>query len=72
MLLLWLIAHTEIFLPILLVGLMLTVELGFPLRRESPGVAVEHQSVVESARDGLGVLLGLLPGFSLPMALPHY
>jgi hypothetical protein len=28
--------------------------------------------VIESARDGLGVLLGLLLGFSLPMSLPHY
>jgi hypothetical protein len=70
--LLWLIAHTEIFFPVLLVGLMLVVEFGFRLRRASPGVDADLQSVVESARDGLGVLLGLLLGFSLPMALPHY
>jgi hypothetical protein len=71
-LLLWLIAHTEIFFPVLLVGLMLVVELGFRLRRASTDVEAELQSVVESARDGLGLLLGLLLGFSLPMALPHY
>ncbi len=69
---LWLIAHTEIFFPVLLAGLMLVVELGFRLRRASHGVDAELQSVVESARDGLSVLLGLLLGFSLPMALPHY
>jgi hypothetical protein len=69
---LWLIAHTEIFLPVLLVGLMLVVELGFRVRRAAPGIGEEIQPVVESARDGLGVLLGLLLGFSLPMALPHY
>ena len=51
---------------------MLVVELGFRLRRASPGVELELQSVVESARDGLGVLLGLLLGFSLPMSLPHF
>ncbi len=69
---LWLIAHTEVFSPILFVGLMLMVELGFRFRRASPGINPEIQSVVESARDGLGVLLGLLLGFSLPMSLPHY
>lgn len=69
---LWLIAHTEIFFPVLLGGLMLMVEFGFRLRRASPGVDADHQSVIESARDGLGMLLGLLLGFSLPMALPHY
>jgi hypothetical protein len=70
--LLWLIAHTELFLPVLLIGLTLATELGFRLRRASVGVDAELQRVVESARDGLGVLLGLLLGFSLPMALPHY
>jgi hypothetical protein len=70
--LLWLIAHTELFFPILLTGLTLVVEFGFRLRQMSPRVDPELQSVVESARGGLGVLLGLLLGFSLPMALPHY
>jgi hypothetical protein len=70
--LLWIIAHTELFFPLLLGGLMLVVELGFRLRQASPGVDGERQSLVESARDELSVLLGLLLGFSLPMALPHY
>ena len=51
---------------------MLVVELGFRLRQTSPGVDGERQSLVESARAELSVLLGLLLGFSLPMALPHY
>jgi hypothetical protein len=69
---LWLIAHTEIFFPFLLIGLVLVAELGLWLRRSSRSVDPGLQSVVESARDGLGVLLSLLLGFSLPMALPHY
>jgi len=68
----WIIAHTELFFPLLLGGLMLVVELGFRLRQTSPGVDGERQSLVESARAELSVLLGLLLGFSLPMALPHY
>jgi Protein of unknown function (DUF4239) len=70
--LLWLIAHTEVFFPILLVGLILLVEFGFRIRRASAEPNAEIQSVIESARDGLSVLLGLLLGFSLPMSLPHY
>jgi hypothetical protein len=70
--LLWLIAHTEVFFPGLLVVLILLVEFGFWIRRESPETSAEIQSVIESARDGLGVLLGLLLGFSFPMSLPHY
>ncbi len=69
---LWLIAHTEIFFPALLVGLILVVEFGFRIRRVSPEISVELQPVIESARDGLGVLLSLLLGFSLPLSLPHY
>ena len=69
---LWLIAHTEVFFPVLLFGLILLVELGFRTRRASGGTSAEIQSVIESARDGLGVLLSLLLGFSLPMSLPHY
>ncbi len=69
---LWIIAHTQLFFPLLLGGLMLVVELGFRLRRASSRINGERQSLVESARSELGVLLGLLLGFSLPMALPHY
>jgi hypothetical protein len=38
----------------------------------TPDVDAERQSLFESARDGLSVLLSFLLGFSLPMALPHY
>lgn len=51
---------------------MLVVELGFRVRRASDHTDPERQQLVESARDGLGVLLGFLLGFSTPMALPHY
>src|SRR5208282_3468125 len=69
---LWIIAHTEIFFPLLLGGLILIVELGFRFRRASTNIDAERQSLIEAARDELIVLLGLLLGFSLPMALPHY
>ncbi len=69
---LWLIAHTELLCPVLLVGLMLVVEVGFRIRSASGGIGTDIQPIVESARDGLGVLLGLLLGFSLPMSLSHY
>lgn len=69
--LLWVIAHTQLFFPLLLSGLMLIVEFGFRLRQASP-INGERQSLLESARGELSVLLGLLLGFSLPMALPHY
>lgn len=68
----WLIRHTQVFFPALLLVLVLTVEFSFFLRRVSSDRIPEMQSTVESARDGLGVLMGLLLGFSLPMALPHY
>ncbi len=61
---LWLIAHTELLCPVLLVGLMLVVEVGFRIRSASGGIGTDIQPIVESARDGLGVLLGLLLGFS--------
>ena len=69
---LWVIAHTEWFFPSLAVGLLLMVELGFRVRRRWPGVGEEVQPAVEGTRDGLRLLLGLLLGFSIPMALPHY
>jgi Protein of unknown function (DUF4239) len=68
----WIIAHTEIFFPLLLVILLLVVELGVRARHASPNLDAERQSLFESARDGLSVLLSFLLGFSLPMALPHY
>jgi len=70
--LLWLIAHTELLFPLLLVGLTLIVELGLRLRQTRPSIEDEDQSLIDSARNGLGVLLSLLLGFSLPMALQHY
>jgi hypothetical protein len=70
--LLWLIARTELFFPVLLVCLMLAVEIGLRLRQVTPNVDAERESLILSARDGLAVLLSLLLGFSLPMALPHY
>lgn len=68
----WLIARTEIFFPALLVGLSLVVEAGFRARQASRGIDAERESLFNAARDGLGVLLSFLLGFSLPMALPHY
>lgn len=69
---LWLLTHSLLLFPTLLIGLMLVVELGLRLRESHPTADTERQSLIESARDGLGVLLSLLIGFSLPMALPHY
>ncbi len=69
---LWVIAHTEVFFFLLLIGLMLVVEFGYRLRSVSHAIDPERQSLVESARNELGILLGLLLGFSLPMALSHY
>jgi Protein of unknown function (DUF4239) len=68
----WLIPHTQIFFPVLLLGLVLMVEFGFFLRRAASDRIPDMQSAVEAARDGLAVLMGLLLGFSMPMALPHY
>jgi hypothetical protein len=68
--LLWLIVHTEIFFPVLVVGLIMLAEFGFRIRRAFPETSGGIQSVIESARDGLSVLLGLLLGFSLPTSLP--
>jgi hypothetical protein len=70
--LLWVIAHTELFFPAVLVGLLLAVELGFRVRRRWPGGGEEVRPAVEGALDGLKLLLGLVLGFSIPMALPHY
>lgn len=68
----WLIAHSELFFIVLLVFLVLVVEAGFRARRVSTDRHPEVQPALEAARDGMGVLLALLLGFSLPMALPHY
>ncbi len=52
----------------LLVGLALCVNVGFHFRRGEK----DTDSQIESARDGLNLLLSLLLGFTLPMAQPHY
>ena len=57
---------------ILLVGLVLVVEIGLRLRLLSGGIDEQLQSLVESARQGLTVLLSFLLGFALPMTLPYY
>ena len=64
-----LIEHPWLLFPVLLVGLTLVVEAGLRLRYASPGMDEERQSLIESARNSLNVLLSLLLGFSLPMAL---
>jgi hypothetical protein len=66
--LLWLIDHPWHFFSILLLGLLFCVNLGFHFRHRDE----QNHSQIESARDGLNVLLSLLLGFMLPMAHPHY
>jgi hypothetical protein len=70
--LLSLIEHPWLLFVLLLIGLVLVVEAGLRLRHASLSMDGERQSLIESARDGLSVLLSLLLGFSLPMAQPHY
>jgi hypothetical protein len=41
----WLIEHTELFFPVLLVGLVLTVEAGSHLRNLSPSINTVHLSI---------------------------
>ena len=65
---LWFIDHPWFFFFVLLLGLSLCVNLGFHFR---PGHE-ENQLQIESARNGLNVLLSLLLGFTLPIAQPHY
>lgn len=69
---LWLTVHPRLLFLVLLFGLMLMVEAGLRLRGLWGNSDEERQSLVDSARDGLSVLLSLLLGFSLPMAQPHY
>lgn len=68
----WFIAHTLIFFPVTLIILALMAEFGFLARKASTDLSPDLQRAAESARDGLAVLMGLLLGFSMPMALPHY
>jgi hypothetical protein len=53
---------------VLLVGLALCVNVGFHFRRGDK----DTDSQIESARDGLNLLLSLLLGFTLPLAQPHF
>jgi hypothetical protein len=69
---LWFIQHTTILFPALLIGLFVIVEIGLRLRHASGSFDPARQSQIEAARDGLGVLLSLLLGFTLPMAVPHF
>lgn len=55
-----------------LAGLLLVVEIGIRLRLATSDIDEQRQSLIESARDGLTVLLSFLLGFTLPMTLPHY
>lgn len=55
-----------------LVGLMIVVEIGIRLRLASASLDEKHQPPVQSAREGLTVLLSFLLGFALPMTLPYY
>jgi hypothetical protein len=64
----WLIDHPWHFFSVLLLGLLFCVNLGFYFQRRDE----QTHSQIESARDGLNVPLGLLLGFTLPMAQPHY
>ena len=65
---LWFIEHPLYLFLVLLLALFLCVNLGFHFRRGDR----QNSSQIESARDGLTVLLSLLLGFMLPMAQPHY
>lgn len=53
-------------------GLLVVVEIGLRLRLASSDIDEQRQSLIQSARDGLTVLLSFLLGFTLPMTLPHY
>ena len=48
------------------------VEVGFRARKAWHSIDAERQSLFQSARNGLNILLSFLLGFSLPMALAHY
>jgi hypothetical protein len=67
--LLWFIDHPWYLFFVLLLGLLSCVNLGFHFRG---GEDAQSISQIESARDGLTILLSLLLGFTLPMAQPHY
>ena len=68
----FLIEHPWLLFPVLLLGLMLLVEVGLRIRQASSSVDEDHQSLIETARDGLTVLVSFLLGFSLVMAQPNY
>jgi hypothetical protein len=58
--------------PIFLVGLLLVVDIGIRLRLVSEVLNERGQSLLQSAGNGLTVLLSFLLGFTLPMTLPYY
>lgn len=63
-----LIEHPWLLFPVLLVGLVLLVEVGLRISQASPGLSEDHQSLIQTARDGLTMLVSFLLGFSLVMA----
>lgn len=67
----WVISRPPVLFLVSLVGLMLVVEIGVRLRLAAD-LDSQHQSLLQSARDGLTVLLSFLLGFALPMTLPYY
>ena len=66
-----LVSHPLLLFAVFLVGLMLMVEIGMRLRHIAE-VDEQRQALIESARQGLTVLLSFLLGFALPMTLPYY
>jgi hypothetical protein len=65
---LWLTDHPWLLSIVVLALLVACVSAGYRFRRD----AEKPHSQLESARNGLNILLSLLLGFTLPMAQPHY
>lgn len=66
-----LISHPSLLFIVFFIGLAVVVEFGLRARLVA-GVDEGRQGQIQSARDGLTVLLSFLLGFALPMTLPHY
>jgi hypothetical protein len=65
--------HPLALFAVLLLFLFAVVELGFRLAlRRSVNADAQHHEQIVAARDGIGVLLSLLLGFTLAMGLPRF